>query len=326
MNALVLGGAGHIGSAMTRALSQRGWQVTVVGRRPRRPRVLAGLPVTYRRVSDRDPSGVTTWGPGHQLVIDAAAPYPVHVRSMAQAGPARTSALARTRALLGATRRLGAQLVYVSSFVTLPAKRAPLDARRAQLVRRLHPYFALKTQTEALVVDAARRGLPAVIVNPTTCIGPWDGKPRHLCPIPRILRGGPLPRLNKIVNVVDVRDVAALALAAVRDQHYGQPLLVSGHNVSSNMLIRWLCDLAQVPPPAAIPMTVDVALGLTALSTHWRAVRGQSGGWRMLAAMLMSEMRWLPTDPVAASLGLAPRPLSRTLADTITWYRHIGYC
>src|SRR5205085_4511529 len=118
--------------------------------------------------------------------------------------------------LLGCVAREGAALGHVSSCTTLPRPEGEgaLAALEAQVRRRAHPYFAVKAAMEAMVLDAARGGLRAVVINPTACLGPWDRRPRAWCVVPLLVTGQVPVMFARTMNVIDVRDVAlALRLA-----------------------------------------------------------------------------------------------------------------
>ena len=121
MKALVIGAAGHLGNAITRELIDRGYEITAAGRRPEPPINLIDLNVRYL-VGDIDaPGQIDRWVGGHDVVIDAAAPYPsLLMPSTESAAASLEYATRRTRAIIDSVRRQRARLAYVSSFTTLP--------------------------------------------------------------------------------------------------------------------------------------------------------------------------------------------------------------
>ena len=151
------------------------------------------------------------WVEGHEIVIDAAAPYPANLFDRAQ-----YYAEARMCELLDAVLRRNCVFGYVSAFTTLKRPSEKIEDWGASLAMRMHPYFALKQRTEDLVMDAANAGLRAVIVNPTMCLGPWDIHDRELCLIPRLLCGEVPGAVRQILNVLDVREVAQGLVGATR--------------------------------------------------------------------------------------------------------------
>jgi dihydroflavonol-4-reductase len=326
MKALVIGAAGHLGNAITRELLDRGYEITAGGRRPEPPINLIDLNVRYL-VGDIDaPGQIDRWVGGHDVVIDAAAPYPsLLMPSTESAAASLEHATRRTRAIIDSVRRQRARLAYVSSFTTLPDRSSGFERLQRQWIRRFHPYFAVKQRIEADIVEAARAGLPAVIVNPTLCIGPWDLKALELCFVPRLLRGEAPVSVTHTVNVLDVRDVAIGLVAALEHEHYGQPTLLAGHNLSIESLYTWICEIGGASPPRVV-----APIGLGAIATYWSEIAlgaiGLSPPLPALAPMLTMLHEPFDPDPIQMALGMVPRPLSQTLVDAIAWYRQIDYC
>lgn len=327
MKALVLGATGHIGNAIVRELLNRGHQVTATSRRKERAVNLVGLPVYYAPGNSDTPGQLDAWIAGHDVVVDAAAPYPFRLYSTTSEAESRPLdyAAQRTRALLDAVDKYKVRFAYVSSFTTLSRPREGFEGWRSQLARRLHPYFAVKELMESQVLAAARSGLPAVIVNPTMCLGPWDLRERDLCFVPRLLCGEMPAAVRHMLNVIDVRDVAVGLVAALHVERYGEPILLSGHNISTDTLFSWICEIGGVRPPRFLaPPTLSLFV------TYWielmQTRMGQLATLPSLAVMLACEHEWMTPGAAQHELGVMLRPLSETLLDTIEWYRTLGYC
>jgi dihydroflavonol-4-reductase len=325
MKILVLGVTGHIGNAVTRELLARGHAVTGVARRPRAQANLAGRSVSYLRGDIDHAPNLDSWVRGHDAIVDAAAPYPVALPRDANSADLVRDATTRTRRLLRAARRHRVPIAYVSSFGTLPQRRVGLDRWATNLIQRLHPYFAVKSAIENSMIDAARGGQPVVIVNPTGCLGPWDLKPRERCFVPALLRGEMPAATDQMLNVIDVRDVAIGLVNALEAEVYGAPIALVGHNISNENLFRWICEIGGVkPPPFTAPSSTAVIA--TWFSEMTLGALGVEPPLPALVAMLTYIHGYLPPSTVQIDLGLVPRPLSRTLLETIEWYRAIGYC
>ncbi len=323
MRALVLGATGHVGHAFTRALLARGASVTAASRRPERAGLLAGLPVEVCSGDDATPGLLAEWVRGHDLVVDAAAPYSFHLAPLATVW-LRRRATRRMGALLDAVTAERARLIHVSSFTTLARPRSLFGHAQAALLDQLHPYFELKRGMEAQVRAASRRGLESVIVNPTHCLGPFDARPLEHCLIPLVLRGE-LPAVHgHPVNVIDVRDVAEAALAAHEGSCFGEPIPLCGHNTTLDGLVGAICRRGGVRPPRR-----QVPARLTALAAYGNEVLAALGASPFalpsLGMLLALEQHWDAPGPVQRRLLPGLRPLSRTLVDAIEWYEACGY-
>jgi len=327
MRVVVIGAGGHIGNAVTRALLQQHHRVTACGRRRTLPVNLVGLPLDYAS-GDATASGqFDRWIAGHDIVIDAAAPYPLDVFSIAhmQRDDFLFDAERRTRKLLKAVANHDATLIYIGSFVTMA--RPQTDGHRMQewMIKLAHPYFQVKDLIEAQILDAMRSGVRAAIVNPSTCYGPWDLRDRRLCTVPLLLCHEIPSAITQQLNVVDVRDVALAVLKVIDQDHYGPPLFIGGHDLSVRELYSLICQIGDVPAPA---FSTDARL--TMLGTYWMelafSVIGREPPLRTGGMMMATAFDYHLPASALAELGVAPRPLTDTIVDSIEWYRQIGYC
>lgn len=322
--ALVLGATGHIGQAVVRALRSEGWAVTAATRQ-HDPPSLHGLGVTVSPGDTDHPGQLDAWVRGHDLVIDAAAPYPLHLWVSTPHGPSNplVHCQVRTRALLDAVEKHHARLAYVSSFTTLPRSDTGVAALEAHARRRLHPYFAVKACMEAMVLAAARAGVPAVVVNPTACLGPWDSRPDAQNLVAMLLRRVVPVATRHVVNVVDIRDVAAGILAALAARWYGAPLCLSGHSIPADQLAQRICALGDVPAP---PLRASARAG--AVAALWTeaacAVVGRVSPVPALATLLLCDSGPRDVGDAQRALGVVPRPLEDTLRDAVVSVRTLS--
>lgn len=306
-----MGGTGHVGAAVVHEALARGHRVSVASRREVLPRSLAGLSIEQLRFDIEDRAALRRFVEGFELVVDAAAPYPLYMRT-----DARARAVARMRSVIRTVAEAGARLAYVSSFVTLPGS----------LSRSLgagHPYFVVKQAMEHEVLRASAAGLRVVIVNPSACLGPWDDKPSELAIIPLLLERRLLATVDATVNVIDVRDLARGLLEAVERERYGEPIALSGHNLGADQLAARVCALAGVPAPAARVPLWSSLLGATCLEAAYAAL-GRESPHPALSLLLIAAGGALEIGEAQRELGLAPRRLDETLRDSIAWYRSSG--
>ena len=327
MRVLVIGGSGHLGNAIARAFLDAQSEVTIAGRRAIPPANLRGLPVRYVS-GDSDAHGqFDSWIAGHDIVVDAAAPYPLGVFSLAakDGEPAIVRAERRTRRLLDAISKHGARLGYVSTYVTLARPRAQEHQLQMQMMRLTHSYFEVKELIESRILDAARHGICAVVINPTYCLGPWDVRDPQLCAIPMLLRGQAPISTNQMLKIVDVRDMAAALVAAFKAERYGEPLLLSAHKVSNRDLFAKICEIGRVPPPRTTIAPI-LALASTLFAEALMSAMGPESPALSGLIMMAAAFDYLPSHDALQELSITPRSLTQTITDAIQWYREIGYC
>ncbi|MDB6085999.1 MAG: NAD-dependent epimerase/dehydratase family protein, partial [Gammaproteobacteria bacterium] len=178
MKALVTGASGFVGAAVARALVRAGWQVRVLVRDGSDRTNLRDLPI------DIALGDLTVAASLSRPLADCDAVF--HVAADYRLGAPDPSQLYRTnvdgtRNLLAAAERAGVtKIIYTSSVATMgiPADGAPGDEQTpVSLAAMIGHYKRSKYRAEQAVLEAASAGLPAVIVNPSTPVGPGDVKP-----------------------------------------------------------------------------------------------------------------------------------------------------
>jgi len=318
MRTLVLGAGGHIGNAILRELRSRHYRITAAGRKPQQARNLRGLQLELAPGDETTPGQFAAWVQGHDLVIDAAAPYPVHSfhpETAAEREPLAYAA-ARTTALLDAVAAANAKLAYIGSFTTLTP---------AGTLQQLHPYFAVKNAIERQLLAAAADGMAIIILNPSVCFGPWDCKQRSYCLIPQALGGELAAVTDHIVNIIDVRDVARALAQALEAGCYGKRFALCGHNIPVSGLIAEICRIGGARPPRLRASTT-----LSAAAAYWAeaawALVGRSSPFPALPLLLLCASHAMQPTADQQWLGIRPRPLQQTLRAAIDWYRRLGYC
>ena len=231
------------------------------------------------------------------------------------------SCLRHTRAVLDAAHANRMRLVFISSFTTLPRPESPLAAMEAASRRATYPYFEAKAAMERAILAAAREGLPAVIVNPAACLGPWEFRAEGSSFV-RLVMARRLPAvMDQVISVIDVRDVAEAIDRALKHKFFGRPIALAGHNLSMVTLARLITSLdgaGGVPPIPIDPRTASFAAFWTSAAF---AAFSQSAPDLWRAVPLVAD--GFPMQPSAEqiAMGLSLRPLSDTLCDAIAFHR-----
>jgi len=325
--AFIIGASGHVGNAITRALLSAGWSVTGCGRHVTPPLNLRDLPLTYISGDADAPGQLDRWLPGHDLVVDSAAPYPIDIvfPGLVPKQDPFAAAEVRTARLINAVLRHDAVLAYTGSFITLVTPRTEAQRIRMQMIRLTLPYFEVKELIESRLLDAARRGLRAVLINPTYCLGPWDLHDRRVCTIPLLLNGEIPGWITQMLNVLDVRDLAAATLRALETERYGEPLLMTGHAISTRDFYSLVCQIGGVAPPR-IASSATLAMAGSYLVELAYSMLGQQTPIISAGMMMATAIDYLQPGSALNDFGITPRPLADTIRDAVKWYRMIGYC
>jgi dihydroflavonol-4-reductase len=113
------------------------------------------------------------------------------------------------------------------------------------------PYKRTKLDGERLALRAAAEGHRVVIVNPTTPVGPGDRRPTPTGKMVRdVAQGRARAYLARgVLNIVDVRDVAAGQLLAFERGVSGRRYLLGGENLTMREIFAHVARAAGRPAP-----------------------------------------------------------------------------
>jgi dihydroflavonol-4-reductase len=323
---LVTGATGFVGSAVARVLLKAGHPVRVLARPSSDRRNLKGLSLDVVQGSLEDTPSLAAAVAGCRYLFHVAADYRLWVpdpEAMFRANVGGTRELMLAALAAGVER-----IVYTSSVATLgivPRGVANEDtASRAEDM--IGPYKRSKFDAEAVVRGlAAERSLPAVIVNPSTPIGPGDIKPT---PTGRVIveaaRGRVPGFVDTGLNVVHVEDVAVGHLLAAEAGEIGRRYILGGENLS---LAEILAEVARLsgrrPPSLKIPYAaiLPVAAGAEALAR----LTGREPFVTLDGARMSKKTMFFSSARAVRELGYAPRPARQAIADAVGWFKANGY-
>ena len=323
---VVTGAAGFIGSAVVRQALAAGQRVRAVVRKRASSANLEGLDVEIVEADLRDADQVREALAGARFVLHVAADYRLWA---ADPEAIFRNNLASTQAVVDAALAVGVErLVYTSSVATLAL---PADGRAADETMSLAlddatgAYKRSKVAAEQLVDAAVRtRGLPAVIVNPSTPIGPRDARPT---PTGRIIVEAARGRIPAFVdtglNLVHVDDVAAGHLAALQRGRIGERYVLGGQNAT---LATFLTDIATMTGRRAPTLRLPRRL-LFPIAYLTEALARRTGREPLLTLdglRLARQRMFFSSAKAERELGYQARPYQDALREAIGWFRGAG--
>ncbi|HEX3664100.1 MAG TPA: hopanoid-associated sugar epimerase [Rhizomicrobium sp.] len=324
---LVTGASGFVGSAVARLLAGRGFSVRALARATSPRGNLEGFDVSVVEGDMREPADMRRVMRDVRYLFHVAADYRLWARDPEEI--VRNN-VRGTRAVMEAAAEAGVErIVYTSSVATLkPGSRDdPSDeTRRLTEAQAIGAYKRGKVAAERVVEQMiADRGLAAVIVNPSTPIGPRDVKPT---PTGRIIveaATGRVPAfLDTGLNLAHVDDVAAGHLLALEKGKIGESYILGGQNVSLKAMLAIICELAgrkaprlQLPrrPLFPLAMLAEAAAQLTGKEPFLTRDALRMAGHHMFFSSARAE----------EELGYHARPHRLALEDALAWYRSAGY-
>ncbi len=209
MKVLVTGATGFIGGNLARELVKQGYQVKALVRRGSNLRYLDNLGIEFTVGDLLDIASLERALEDCQALFHVAAIYTFW---HPQPDLIYRTNVQGTQNLLTLAGRQGIKkIVYTSSesVIGQPAGSPGNEELQADVAQIPSAYKKSKYLAEQMVTKMAREGLPVVIVNPTTPVGPFDTKPTPTGKIiTDYLNGRMFACANTGLNVVDVEDVA----------------------------------------------------------------------------------------------------------------------
>ncbi len=325
---LVTGASGFVGSAVARALLAQGRAVRVLLRPGSERRNIADLSVDIRVGTLEDHASLAAALAGCAALFHVAADYRLWVRDPA---PMYRANVDGTRALMEAALAAGVErIVYTSSVAVLglkPDGSVADETTPSTVDDMIGPYKRSKFLAEEAVRELVRRRrLPAVIVNPSTPIGPRDVKPT---PTGRMIVEAASGRMPAFVdtglNLVHVDDVAAGHLLAEERGRIGERYILGGENLSLKEILRRIAALAgRKPPRLALPIPAIWPVALAAEAAG--RITGREPFVTRDGLRMARHKMFFASAKASRELGYAPRPADAGLADAVAWFRQAGMC
>jgi dihydroflavonol-4-reductase len=322
---LVTGASGFVGSAVARKLSARGFDVRALARATSPRGNLEGFGGTVVEGDMRDPAAVRDAMQGVRYLFHVAADYRLWAPDPEEI--VRNN-LAGTRAVMEAARDCRVErIVYTSSVATLkPGTAAAPSDETMQLSesQAIGAYKRSKVVAERLVEKMIAEGLPAVIVHPSTPIGPRDIKPT---PTGRIIVEAASGRVPAFVdtglNLVHVDDVADGHLLAFDKAKIGSAYILGGQNASLKEMLDVIAELSgRTPPRIRLPRMPLYPLAHAAQALARLTAKEP---FLTVDALNMSKHHMFFTSAKAErELGFRARPYREALADALEWFRGAG--
>jgi dihydroflavonol-4-reductase len=324
---LVTGASGFVGSAVARTLLDAGHKVRVLVRATSSRVNLADRRLDIATGDLLDADSIARAMQGVQFVFHVAADYRLWARNP---DVIIHTNIEGTRLVMEGAQRAGVErIVYTSSVATL---KPLLDGTPSDETHPVDPKDAIgaykysKATAERLVEKLiAENGLPAVIVNPSTPIGPGDVRPT---PTGRIIVEAAAGRMPAFVetglNLVHVDDVAAGHVAALERGRIGERYILGGDDVRlGDMLAEIARQMGRKPPTVRLPrhLIFPIAYGAEAIA-HFT---GREPFVTTTGLRLAKDLMFFSSAKAQRELGYQARPYGEAVAEAIAWFRANGY-
>jgi dihydroflavonol-4-reductase len=325
MKALVTGGAGFLGTKLTKALLDDGHEVRLLIRDPKSAVKFQDMPVT-----------VSVGDLGNKKSLERACEgmdWVFHTAGLISYNPNKAELMRQTNVLGTQAVAQAARLAGVKKFVHTSSTAAigvnedpsaamnettPFNARKLGLA-----YFDTKYDAERELLKEVDKGLDAVIVNPGSLLGPGDTRRYEKGYAGLIYKFKPPFLFHGGINFVDVNDVVNGHMLALKKGRSGERYILGGENLSyGDLIVRVNNILGRPSPkhhvPKAMMSTLAGALrilNMAGVDIHMtpELVR-QVGSWYL----------YVDSSKAEKELGYKPHRIDAAISSTVDWLKEIG--
>ena len=228
-----------------------------------------------------------------------------------------------TRNVLALCREFGARLVYVSSVHAIPEADDNLvqeEIRAFSPDRVIGGYAKTKAEATQAVLDAARDGLDAVVVQPSGILGPFEASGNHMVQMVSDYVHGRLPAcVVGGYDFVDVRDVAKGCLQAAEKGRRGECYILSNRRYEIRDLLRMIRSVCGGRRLPVLPMWM--ARAAAPLLQAWAKLRHERPLYTRYSLHALGSNSKFSHDKATMELGYRPRDLFQTIKDTVAWLK-----
>jgi len=262
MKIFLTGGTGFIGSALTRALARRGWQVAVLTRSGASPD--SAVMGAKGDVSDKE--SMREAMSGAEAVIHNAGWYEIGIPSSLRAKMTAINVQGTANVLSLATELKIPKIVHTSTTIAFgDTGGATVDESFTRSAPAITHYEHTKTEAHEIALKYQQQGSPLIIVCPAQVIGVGDHSAFGY--FARLYARRLLPPIiwapEGAFTYVHVDDVAEGIALAVEKGRVGETYFLGGDAITIRDLMKvWKRAVGGVPPFIWLPKPIAVAQGI----------------------------------------------------------------
>jgi dihydroflavonol-4-reductase len=323
---LVTGGTGFVGAHVVRALLRSGEQVRCLVRPTSHRSNLDGLPVEIAEGDLSDPASLARAMRGVSTLYHVAADYRLFAKDPQELY--RSNAGGTENILAAAAGAAVSRVVYTSSVGALGLRSDGSPSKETTPVSReevVGHYKKSKYDAERVAEAWAAKGLPVVIVNPSTPVGELDVKPTPTGQVIVDFLNRRIPAyVDTGLNLVDVRDVAIGHLLAAEKGRPGEKYILGNRNMTLKEILDVLARLTGLPAPK-VRLPHVVPLAVAAVDTLFSRALGKAPRVSVESVRMSMHRMFFDASRAVRELGLPQSPVEDALGRAVAWFRGHGY-
>jgi len=325
VKAVVTGATGFLGAHIVRELLQEGAAVKVLVRQGSDRRNLAGVNAEIVEGDLLDKASLTKALTGSDTLFHAAADYRLWTRNPAAMYAVNVNG---TENILEAALAVGIEkVVYTSSVGTLgnPGDGTPGDeSTPVTLAEMTGHYKRSKFLAERKAETFVQRGLPLVIVNPSTPVGPLDRKPTPTGKIIVDFLAGKMPAyLETGLNLLPVEDCAKGQILAARKGRIGEKYILGAVDTTLAEMFGMLAKISGLPAPK-ICLPYGPVLAAAWINAAFSALTGKEPLIPLAGVQMAKKKMYFSSKKAKMELGFETTAIYAALERAVEWFRING--
>ena len=327
MKTLVTGSTGFLGSAILRELLDDGREVKLLVRKDADTANIDGSDVEIAYGDLRDSESLQSALNGCNILYHAAAYYSLWDRDQQLIYDIN---LEGTRKILEASQKKNFEkIIYTSTVGCIGLNEDTTPANENTFFNKStlsNHYKKSKFQAEQIALQFARNGLPVVIVNPSTPIGPRDIKPTPTGKIILDFLNRKMPAyLDTGLNLIDVKDCARGHILAEQKGVPGERYILGNQNMSLFDILTTLEKITGLKAPRIkMPFWVALSAGWVCemVSNH---LTGKPPAVPLAGVKMAKYFMYFDSSKAVQKLGLEQNPVEKALRQSVNWFKENNY-
>ena len=323
MKTLVTGSTGFLGSSVLRELINDGREVKALIRKGTSKKNITGLDVEIAYGDLRDIESIRSALNGCDILYHVAAYYSLWDRNKQLSHEINVKG---TRNILRAAKEKDLKkIVYTSTVgcIGLNEDRTPATENTFFNKNTLsNDYKKSKYQAEQVALEFARGGLPVVIVNPSTPVGPRDIKPTPTGKIILDFMNRDMPAyIDTGLNLIDVKDCARGHILAELKGIPGERYILGNQNMT---LLEILITLEKITglkaPRIKMPFWVALSAGWACemVANH---LTGKPPSIPLAGVKMAKYFMYFDSSKAVRELGLPQNSVEHALNNAVLWFQ-----
>ena len=323
MTTLLTGATGFLGSALARELIKEGQTLKLLVRNKTDTRNIDDLDCEVLYGDLRDRESLKKALVGCQTLYHTAAYYSLWNRDKKLIYDINVQG---TRNILESALDSGIEkVVYTSTVgcIGLSDNGSPANEDQPMNPAFLcNDYKLSKYQAEQVALELFGRGLPVVIVNPSTPVGPRDIKPTPTGKIILDFMNHKMPAyIDTGLNLIDVVDCARGHILAEGKGQPGERYILGNKNMSLKEILLTLEFLTGIKAPR-IKMPYWVAY-LAGSACEWisNSITHQPPSVPLAGVKMAKYFMYFDSSKAVRELGLPQNPVDHALNNAVLWFK-----